>query len=484
MTTATVTYLGRLLTLTPASLGASFEEACTVTVMESKAPSAETHWKRVRVAVKKKMWRYDDHPDTKAKVFCAYAGYGDRIITELRKQGFPVEVVDLRPCGLEAPTLEVLRGLAWRPRQREVFSKLLGYRGGVIKCSVAFGKTFILRQLARVYPTSKIVIAVASLDIARSIFEELKQFIPDLGFCGTGAQRPGRVTVSVLQSAGNCPSDANLVLVDECHEALTEGKIRLLSRFYKAKLFGLTASPEGRSDGADAYMEALFGPIIADVSYEEAVEMGNVVQLKVTMVNVSTGPDLTGVDRKDLVDGLGIIRNTFRNNLVAKAARDLEEELGADAQILVMVDKVEHAYLLGQLLPDYTVITGVVAADRHEELLECGAIVEGQVLCTPKARDVHRKAFEVGKLKRAIATMVWKRGVDFRDLQGLVRADGMASSIAACQIPGRLSRLGKDVDKKYGRLVDFVDAFTSSLKGRSYARVRAYKSYGWEITYA
>ena len=120
MTEATVTYLGRILTLTPASLGKSFEDACTVTVMESRPPSPETGWRRTRVAVPKKMWWYDTHPDTQEQVFCAYSGYGDRIIRDVKALGLPVTIVDKRPNGLEQPQLEVLKGVTWRPRQREL----------------------------------------------------------------------------------------------------------------------------------------------------------------------------------------------------------------------------------------------------------------------------------------------------------------------------------------------------------------------------
>jgi hypothetical protein len=71
--------------------------------------------------------------------------------------------------------------------------------------------------------------------------------------------------------------------------------------------------------------------------------------------------------------------------------------------------------------------------------------------------------------------------VDFRDLAGLVRADGLASPIAACQIPGRLSRLGKQTDKTVGVLVDFSDIFSKNLKARSRKRLSAYVKCGWII---
>lgn len=341
--------------------------------------------------------------------------------------------------------------------------------------------SFMMRQIVRVYPTAKLVITVSSLDVAKTLYEELKDFVPDLGFCGTGMQNPRRVTVAVTNSLDRCDFDANLVLVDECHTALAPSVIKKLNQFRRAKLFGLTASPDGRSDGGDGFMEALFGPTLYDMTYQQGVAAGNIVQLRVKMYRSSKGQDLSGIDDKTYVDRHGIILNKDRNDLVVRATRELEQELGPDAQILIMVDKIEHAYLLGQQLKEYTIVTGVMPKERRDELVAMGVLTPESKLCSAADRDRYRRAFEKNQLKRVIATRVWEKGVDFRDLQGLVRADGLASPIAACQIPGRLSRLGKTVDKSVGVLVDFADLFSKNLKARSRKRLSWYTKCGWII---
>jgi len=339
--------------------------------------------------------------------------------------------------------------------------------------------TFCIKQLCRIYHTAKIVIVVGSLDIARSIYDDLRQTMPKVGFCGTGGQHPDRVTVCVAKSMHNAPANASLVLADECHTMATESVIKDLNRFHQAKLFGFSASPEGRSDGADGYMEAVFGPQLVDVTYQEAVSSGNVVQLEAYIVPVTTGPNVDGSEDDQYINRAGIIRNTYRNNLVMESAKWLDATYGPDAQGLIMVDKTEHAFMLKQLLPDFTVVHGTVTPERAEELREIGALMPDHVLCTAKDRDVHRKAFESNTLKRVIATRIWEKGVDFRDLAWLVRADGLASTIAACQIPGRLSRLGKETDKQKGVLVDFNDVFARCLGNRSKRRIAFYKDSGW-----
>jgi len=89
--------------------------------------------------------------------------------------------------------------------------------------------------------------------------------------------------------------------------------------------------------------------------------------------------------------------------------------------------------------------------------------------------------FELGRLKKVIATKVWKQGVDFQDLSVLVRADAVSTPIQSTQIPGRLSRLGREKEKDYGILIDFFDKFSGNLYARSLNRFKVYRSKGWSI---
>lgn len=473
--------IGRVVAFSPAELGPRFERDCTVTVIESQDPSPENKWKRTRVAVPHPLFWYADDPETKVKLFCTYGGYFTMLHRELRKTGLDVTVTSRRSHGLPPPDISKLKGVEWRPHQKEVVAHLLSADGGVIVCPTAQGKSFMLRQVTRAYPSSKIIITVSSLDVARTLYEEMRDFVPDLGFCGTGRQQPRRVTVAVTNSLDRCDFNANLVMVDECHTALAPSVIKKLNQFSRAKLFGLTASPEGRSDGGDGFMEALFGPVLYDMSYQQGVAAGNIVQLRVKMYRSNMGPDLSGIEDKTYVDRHGIIINKHRNDLVLRATRELEQELGPESQILVMVDKIEHAYILANELKEYTVVTGVMTKDRKDELIAMGVFTAESKACSASDRDRYRRMFEKNELKRVIATRVWEKGVDFRDLAGLVRADGLASPIAACQIPGRLSRLGKTTDKTVGVLVDFSDVFSKNLKARSRKRLKSYVNCGWII---
>lgn len=67
---------------------------------------------------------------------------------------------------------------------------------------------------------------------------------------------------------------------------------------------------------------------------------------------------------------------------------------------------------------------------------------------------------------------------DFKQLNVLVRADGMVSKVRNDQIPGRLSRLWGN--KNRGLLIDFNDCWTPWAQRNTHAREATYKRNKWE----
>lgn len=473
-------HLGRAVAVIPASVGPLFHDKLLVELVHEERPSPENGWRKQRVVTPYKLYWYVDGPE---KAFCAYSGYTEQIRQELVGRGFKVIDEYRTDPGLGTADLTKVAHVDWRPRQIEVFSKLVAMPGGTIVCPVGFGKTFLVKQLAKVYPHAKIGITVPSLDIARDMYKDLQHDLDDVGFHGTGLHKDGRVCVYVTKSLGYCPEDVQLLLVDEAHSVVTVENIKQLNRFNRAKFFAFTATPTGRGDNGDGFIEAVFGQTIAEIPYHEAVDLGNIVQLHVQMWRCKEGPEVSGIENKVKADRAGIWRNVHRNELIKQAAEAALFDIGPDAQILIMVDKVEHAYLLGQLLPDYAIVTGTVDPTTAAKFQATGVMIPGQEICTPKLRDERRQAFEQGTLRKAISTRIWRQGVDFRDLQILIRADGLSSTIDANQIPGRLSRLGRNINKDYGLLIDFYDMFSKNLEYRSKKRLAVYRQNKWKIDY-
>jgi len=216
------------------------------------------------------------------------------------------------------------------------------------------------------------------------------------------------------------------------------------------------------------------------VPYSEAVEAGNVAPIRVLIYQVDQGPNVATYKNKATKDKFGIWRNPLRNNIVVRATKEQIAEMG-DPQILVMVQTIEHAFVLQQMMPEFTVVHGVADEERVEALRANCGMAEWQKPCTKEERAELKEKFSTGALRRAIATTIWAKGVDFRGLDVLVRADGLASSIQSTQVPGRLSRLGHDGKKLEGRLVDFNDKFSRDLQYRSQERITMYHHHGWRV---
>ena len=95
--------------------------------------------------------------------------------------------------------------------------------------------------------------------------------------------------------------------------------------------------------------------------------------------------------------------------------------------------------------------------------------------------DQVRVDFASCKIMKAIATPIWREGVDFVELYALIRADGMSSPIPSTQIPGRLSRV--HADKPSGVLIDFDDQFSMWAGRRATNRIDHYIKHGWAMIY-
>lgn len=484
---AKVRYLGRAFAVFPGELGGLYEEYCTVVTQERQTEWVEDvdtgrsypHAKFVKNHTP--LFWYTEQKGV--RVFCTMSGFGPGIIKDLKKRGYRVKVEDFVNDGLGEPDLSQVKKVVWRSGQKQVFARLLAYKRGIVVCPTGWGKTFLIRMLARVYPKAEILITVDTNDVAERVHDDLRNSlgVKIVGRIGGGRNEPGRVTICTAASLHKAPKDVNIVLADECHSLMTENYVKKFNKFHRARIFGLTATPEGKSNKGEGFGLAIFGPKIADISYQQGVAGGNVVPISVRMIRSTVGPNVAGMHNKTDADRHALWLNEDRNRLVANTVCQLDEEIGPDQQMLVMVDKTEHAYALGQLLPGFPVITGEPTAQRVKAMRKRGAMLPDQEICTKRMREEYRKSFEANKLKRAIATKIWSKGVDFLDLAVLVRADGTGSPIHSGQIPGRLSRLGDQTTKFQGLLVDFLDTFSSNLQRRSQSRLKVYRQNGFQV---
>lgn len=412
------------------------------------------------------------------------SGFLTKIAAALREAGYRPLLKDVgerpRPKAFKE-YWDRLDRTGWRWGQRECVQKIARRQCGRIACPPGYGKSFLIRQMCRLWPHARIGVTTHAVDVVEQLHEDLSAFLPNVGLiCGRRKLRGDRITVYSGKSLHRIDGPLDVLFVDESHEWATDDYLRRLAmpELKYARKYGFSATQKERPDEAHFELEGPFGPMIVEISYQEGVEHGCVVPIEVRWHDVEMTADPVGDSVGPATrERYGLWRNLIRNEIIQAAAR----EFGNEHQVLISVDTVEHAVFLKELLPEYTLCYSSAGLEPQERewYVQQGLIKEDEPEMTPARRRQLKSAFERGELKKVIATTVWKRGVDFQLLSTLIRADGKNSPVSDYQIPGRTSRICAEAGKKMGMVLDFKDQFNGSFKRRAQDRRRNYKSRGW-----
>lgn len=368
-----------------------------------------------------------------------------------------------------------------RPKQIEALQRAVASEHGVIAAATGFGKSFLVEAFCHLYPRAKVHYVVPQRDVAKKVYATLVSKFAGVGFYGANNKLAGeRITVFTAGSRHYTDGDADLLLLDEVHEMMTDNVAKDLVSFWpRSRIFGLTATPSSRADGADAQLELFCGPEIFRLTYSEAVELGLVVPIRVRWINVRVTPNPVAACAQSVKMRHGVWRNTVRNATIAADVRENYKD--PDTQILILCATVDHAIHLWQHLREFSLCFSNVEKLSTQWYISQNLLPHGFETVTPAVRESMRKRFAEGSLKRVIATDVWMTGVDFTPLQVLYRVDGRASAIKDAQGPGRVSRLHDG--KLFGEVVDCYDTFDPGFRRRSDTRRRNYASFGWTQTF-
>lgn len=366
-----------------------------------------------------------------------------------------------------------------RDTQAEALCVVAASRGGVIECPTGWGKSFLITRLSEVYPGTRILVTTRAAQVVKSLYERISEDCDDqvISRCGGGKafKDHSDIVVCSQQSLHHVPKEwPGLVLFDEVHNASTATTVPELVKFNVARRFGFSASPTGRGDNADRYVEALFGPTIINIPYASAVGKDLVGQITVLIKQVD-GVEIPSHASEVKMQREGYWENFARNKAIASVVKEV---VRPEDQIMITVKTVEHALRLSRFLPDFHLVYDTVTPKKWDNFIKKKVTPEkssGRVCRNPDV-DGLRVGFEKGEVKRVITT-IWKEGVDFTHLKYLLRADAMSGIIPSTQLPGRLSRGGG------GTLIDFMDAYGSTYMARSQQRIAIYTEKGWDVQY-
>lgn len=411
------------------------------------------------------------------------SGYLQRLVQLLEKNGYATRVTDLRPFPRQEvfqPSWRHLERFTLRPKQKElldaVVTELNGNGRGQIRYPTGAGKSFLTKLICLMFPKAKIVITTRHLDPLLDMYNGLSEVATSVGiYCSKKKSSGHRLmcysTGSLKRALAENP---DLVIVDESHEVATDNIMEVFGAFRFCRMLGMSANHYDRFDGADFELEGCLGPLIADLDYDDAVSAGLIVPIETHWRNVrltyNPCEEMKGVTRKRH----GIWRNLARNKLIARDAR-----LFPDDQVLITVQTLEHALHLQKQLPEFSLCYSSMKEEDRTGYIRKNLLPSGFQPLSFEGRSRLKAEFESGRLRKVIATPVWKRGVNFHRLQVLIRADGGASDIDSTQIPGRLSRLCSVTGKKVGVLIDYLDQFDEKFEDAAKSRMRCYRSKKW-----
>ena len=349
---------------------------------------------------------------------------------------------------------------------------------GQINWATGTGKGWLIPYFCQLFPKAKIIVTTKSRQVLETNYFRIAARVPGTGlYHGSKHETGCRVTCVSSGSLHRVVEWApDIVIADEHHELATDTATSVLARFRGARMFGMSANFCDRLDGADFELEGIFGPLLSEMSYQEAVEHGLTVPIEVNWNRVELKRNPCEGLKTDIARWRnGIWRNDARNKLIANAARRYEEE-----QVLITVKTVEHACFLARHLPEYTLCyaPGEEYEDRIREYVAAGVLPKKLRQMTHERLSRLRGRFETGQLQKVIATTIWNRGVNFEKLQVLVRAESGSSPIDDTQGPGRLSRT--HVGKTCGIVEDFLDEFDKKYEMKATTRARNYRRKGWK----
>ena len=384
-----------------------------------------------------------------------------------KKDGVAVSVDDGRKCPVE---FDFSADLDWLYEyQFDAVWEAVQKTAGILQLPTGAGKTEIMCGLGLALPCHWLFV-VHRKDLVWNAAERwTKRTGWEAGIVGDGKFNPDperRFTVATFKTLADglkkkdprvlkLLADAEGLLVDECHvcPAKSFWKVCMATRRSYFRL-GFSGTPLERGDKRSVYAVASLGPLIYKIEEEFLIQLGVLARPHIRVVAFAQDCDAkTWMPAYDKL----IVKSFPRNAVVVQMA------MRAKKPALVFVRQVEHGEFLAKMLNK----TGM----RTE-------FVWGKKITA--ARQAAVKRLRYGEIDCIVCSVVFQEGVDIPELESVVNAAGMKTTIGALQRIGRGMR-SDGGRKKTFEVWDVKDEGNGFMTRHSRNRLKAYRSRGHEI---
>lgn len=407
-------------------------------------------------------------------VASTYQGFLYKLISVCLKNNVTFFIRDLRkaciPAGFPAPRLDLMHGFRFS-QQKLLEDALKKDQSGLIGAPTRYGKTTLMVNTLRAYPDLPTVVTAPGVDLCNQLYEDITGSRGITGrevklICsGSRTRYPSEtgITVCSADSLEKCDfGGTKLLLADEPHALVTNARTELINAFTCARRIGFGATLKGRFDGRDSVIEGLFGPVLEERTYLEAVEEGAICPLDVIFININISPG-NYFNRDDAYKRL-LFQNKAMANLTAQICHDIIPE---DYQTMLFIKNEKQADLYMESIGNDATIAMAKRMSKQERK-EITELMRGNVI------------------KRCLCTDIYVQGVTFSDVRVLINCEAGGNNTTAIQKPGRLAEIRPG--KKCGVVFDFMFHCLHDYPGNevclandSAARRCAYEEKGYTI---
>lgn len=414
------------------------QQALTYTAKRLE-PDPNRPWQRRTKKSREKIFHRTDNAD-KTCTLLTFQGVLDICIRTILLEGNSYQLIDRRNP-YPQPQLELMHG--FRHSQEWLTTQALQRaRSGLIKAPTRYGKTSMLCNIANAFPDLKTVVIAPGIDLLPQLEDALRHYCEGREVKGiyTGSRnkiQSDDITVCSVDSIDKLDyGSTRLVIVDEPHAIATGPRASALSQFDNARLYGLGATTSGRWEGNDIMIDALFGPVLSEVTYVDAVKEGAIAPIRVKFIEVP-----------------------FRHFPVRTRATAYKRLLELPAYLDAIKEVSQN------IVPKDWQTLFFISNEKQgrkvlEQVGEDGILAMDKLMKKAGDRKEMFKSLKNNEITRCVCSNIYSTGITLPEVKCAVNCAEGGANILSIQKPGRLAEVKEG--KEAGYMIDFLFKPTNS----------------------